>query len=102
MTDCIFCKIINKEIARTLFYETDVIVAFNDIHPKAPVHVLVVPRKHITTVGDATEADAALLGSMLLAAKAVAIKANVAERGYRLIINCGEDGGQMVPHLHLH
>ncbi|MDP3963427.1 MAG: HIT domain-containing protein [bacterium] len=102
MSDCLFCKIINKEIATAFVYETDAVAAFDDIHPKAPVHVLIVPKKHIETVNDAAEEDADLLGQMVLAAKAIAARAGIADRGYRLIVNCGQDGGQLIPHLHLH
>ena len=100
--DCLFCKIAAKEIPATVRREEDDLVAFDDIHPKAPTHVLVVPKRHITSCRDLAGDDAVLVGRMVLAAQAIAAEAGIAERGYRLIVNCGADGGQVVPHLHLH
>ncbi len=102
MSDCLFCKIANREISTDFVYENGDLVAFKDLHPKAPVHVLVIPKKHIASLNDAKEEDAALLGGLLLAAKEVAVKTSIHQRGYRLILNCGEDGGQIIGHLHLH
>ena len=102
MSNCIFCKIANSEISTDLVLATPDVVAFKDINPKAPVHVLAVPKKHISSVNDAVPADAELLGKLMLAAKDVAAKMDVAKSGYRLIVNCGRDAGQVVDHLHLH
>lgn len=102
MTDCIFCKIANREISTEFVYENEHLAVFKDLHPKAPVHVLAVPKKHIASLNDATEADVALLGELLFGAKEAAKKVGVHQSGYRLILNCGEDGGQIVQHLHLH
>ncbi|MDO8557826.1 MAG: histidine triad nucleotide-binding protein [bacterium] len=102
MSDCVFCKIANGEISRECVLENEYLVAFKDLHPAAPVHVLVIPKKHISSLNDAGETDVTLLGNLLIAAKEVAKKTGVYQRGYRLILNCGEDGGQVIGHLHLH
>ncbi|MDI6816075.1 MAG: histidine triad nucleotide-binding protein [Actinomycetota bacterium] len=100
--DCLFCKIIAGEIPATVVYEDDDVVAFKDISPQAPVHVLIVPRAHIERLSDATEADASLLGKIVLAGNRVARLSGVAKSGYRLIANTGPDGGQEVFHVHFH
>ena len=102
MTDCIFCRIAAGEIPSKLVYQDDQVVAFPDIHPAAPVHVLVVPRKHVPSVAHLADGDQELSGRLLLAARTVAEQAGVAGSGYRVIINIGDEGGQTVPHLHLH
>ena len=102
MADCIFCKIAAGEIPSKLVYEDDAVVAFPDIHPAAPVHLLVVPRKHVQSVAHLTDADQDLAGRLMLVARTVAEQAGVAESGYRVIINVGDEGGQTVPHLHVH
>ncbi|HEY0153965.1 MAG TPA: histidine triad nucleotide-binding protein [Longimicrobium sp.] len=102
MTDCIFCKIAAGEIPSKLVYQGEHVVAFPDIHPAAPVHVLVVPRKHVQSVAHLADTDLELAGHLLLAARTVAEQAGVAESGYRVVINIGNEGGQTVPHLHLH
>ena len=102
MTDCVFCKIAAKEISSDLVYEGEGIVAFKDIHPKAPVHVLIIPAKHLASLNDAKAEDLALLGKLLITAKHVAQGTGIAKSGYRVILNCGEDGGQVVGHLHMH
>ena len=98
----LFEKICAKDIPATIVFEDDRCVAFRDISPQAPVHVLVVPRKAVTRVGLAEAGDEALLGHLLLTAAAVARSEGIAESGYRLIINNGADGGEAVPHLHVH
>lgn len=98
----IFSKIITKEIPSQMVYQDDRVTAFKDINPQAPVHILIVPNKEIPTVNDVTVEDEALLGHMLVVAKQIAAEQGIAERGYRLIINCGDDGGQEVYHLHMH
>ena len=102
MTDCIFCKIAAGEIPATKVYDDGEVLAFRDINPEAPVHLLVIPRRHIATLNDLTEADAALIGRLYLAAKQVATELGVAENGYRTVINCNPDAGEAVPHLHMH
>ena len=98
--DCLFCRIVRREIPATLVHEDDHVVAFRDVDPKAPTHVLVVPRAHVPSLSEAT--DGALLGRLLLAAAAVAKEAGIDGTGYRTVINSGADAGQTVHHLHLH
>lgn len=98
----IFSKIIAKEIPADIVYEDDDVLAFKDINPQAPVHVLIVPKKEIPTVDDVEEADATMLGKLFIAAKMVAREMGIAESGYRLMVNCRDDGGQEVYHLHMH
>lgn len=102
MTDCIFCKIAAGEIPATKVYDDGEVLAFRDINPEAPVHLLVIPRRHIATLNDLTEADATLIGRLYLAAKQVATELGVAENGYRTVINCNRDAGQIVFHVHMH
>ena len=99
---CIFCRIARKELPTELMYEDDQCIAFRDVNPQAPVHWLIVPKRHVERLHDLTEADRALLGHLALTARAMAERAGVAESGYRLVVNNGDDGGQTVPHLHLH
>ena len=100
--DCIFCKIAEKEIAVPVNYEDETIIAFNDKNPQAPVHILIIPKKHIAKVSDLTDTADGLLSKMAMAANEIAKKNKVSDSGYRLIINCGKDGGQLVEHLHMH
>lgn len=100
--DCIFCKIAAKEIEAEVVHEDDELVAFNDANPKAPHHVLIIPRKHIATINDLTEEDTLLVGKMTQLAKQLAAKLNIAEAGYRILMNCNKGGGQDVFHIHLH
>ena len=100
--NCIFCKIAKKEIAVSVEYEDGTILAFNDKDPQAPVHVLLVPKEHIENVNDLTGAAKALLGEMAIAAQEIAKKREVSGTGYRMVINCGKDSGQLVRHLHMH
>lgn len=102
MTDCLFCKIIAKEIPATILYEDDQVIAFDDIHPKAPCHKLIIPRKHITTLNDLTPEDNSLAGHMLQVVQELAKKLQIAEPGYRVAINCNAGGGQVIYHLHFH
>lgn len=97
---CLFCRIVRKEIPATIVFENEHVVAFRDIHPKAPTHVLVVPRAHVATLDDVT--DASMIGEMHLAAAAIARAEGIVEGGYRTVINCGADAGQTVLHVHLH
>ena len=102
MNDCIFCKIAAGEIPAAKLYDDGEVLAFRDINPEAPVHLLVIPRRHIATLNDLTEADAALIGRLYLAAKRVAAESGVADSGYRTVINCNRAAGQIVFHVHLH
>ncbi len=98
----IFSKIVNREIPADIVYEDDLVLAFKDISPQAPTHILIIPKKEIPTVNDVTEADEATLGRLFTAAAKIAKEQGVAESGYRLMINVNEDGGQEVFHLHMH
>jgi len=100
--DCVFCRIVAGEIPADVVFRDDEIVAFRDIHPVASTHILLVPRKHIGSVQDLVSGDEGFIGRLVLRAKALAEQEGVAERGYRLVLNCGVFGGQVVPHLHLH
>ncbi len=102
MSDTLFSKIIRREIPADIVYEDDHVLAFRDIHPQAPVHVLFVPKKPVPTLNDLRPEDVELAGRLLLAAAAYARKEGFAEKGYRAVINCNGDGGQTVFHLHLH
>lgn len=102
MGDCIFCKIAAGEIPAEQVYQDDTVVAFRDLNPQAPTHILVIPRKHIATLNDVTPDDAAVVGRMIAAAAPIAAGEGVAETGYRTVINCNEDGGQTVFHIHMH
>lgn len=102
MTECIFCRIVRGEVPAQVVHRDDAVTAFRDINPVAPVHVLLVPNEHLTSVGDAAPQHEALLGRLLRAAAAVAAREGLAERGYRLVTNAGPDAGQLVPHLHFH
>lgn len=99
---CIFCRIATGKISADFVHQDDLTMAFNDIDPRAPVHVLIVPREHINTVNELESADANTLGRMVLAAKQIASDLNIADSGYRLVMNCGSDAGQTVDHIHLH
>ncbi|MEX2488864.1 MAG: histidine triad nucleotide-binding protein [Pseudomonadales bacterium] len=100
--DCLFCKIANNDIAADIVYEDEQTVAFRDISPQAPVHTLVIPRKHIATLNDLTEDDEKLCGHLVIVARKIAAENEVSEPGYRLVLNCNQQGGQTVFHLHLH
>ena len=102
MAECLFCRIVKGELPARIVHETDSVIAFRDLHPQAPTHVLVIPRRHIATLNDLTADDAGLMGEMMLAAQAVARQEGIAERGYRTVMNCNLAGGQTVYHIHLH
>ena len=99
--DCLFCKIVNGDVPAQKLYEDECCVAFADIHPQAPVHLLLIPRKHINSLEHATAEDKELLGHLLLSAAKLAAQQNLA-KGFRVVMNIGKDGGQTVDHLHLH
>jgi histidine triad (HIT) family protein len=102
MTDCIFCQIINKTAPATILHEDEDCIVIQTIQPLSPIHLLIIPKRHIASVNELDEADAALTGRLILTAKAMAQKFGVAESGYRLAINTGRGGGQSVAHLHIH
>ncbi len=102
MSDCIFCRIIAGEAPAQIVYHDDLVTAFHDIHPVAPVHILLVPNRHIASVNRAEAADEAALGRLFTVARRLAAERGIAENGYRLIVNTGRHGGQVVPHLHMH
>ena len=102
MADCLFCKIAAKQIAAAVVFENDRVVAFRDIGPQAPVHILVIPRRHVATVNELDVNDRELIGDLVLVAKRLASEADIAADGYRLVLNCNRDGGQSVFHVHLH
>ena len=102
MSDCLFCRIAKKEIPASLVHDDDELVAFNDINPQAPMHVLIVPRRHIATLNDLQPGDDALMGKMLRLAADLARRQGHAERGYRTLLNCNREAGQTVFHIHLH
>ena len=101
-SNCIFCKIVQGEIPSRKVYEDDDLVVFHDIHPAAPVHLLIVPKKHIRSVNDLTAADQPILSEMLMIAKEMAAQQGVAKSGYRIFINVERGGGQVIFHLHMH
>ncbi|CAB1240555.1 histidine triad nucleotide-binding protein [Clostridium sp. MT-14] len=102
MEECIFCKIIKGEIPSEKVYEDDIVLSFKDIEPGAPVHVLIIPKKHIRSINDLTEEDSNIIAHIYLVAKQIADKLGLAEKGYRIVTNCGEEAGQTVPHIHFH
>ena len=100
--NCLFCKIIAKEIPSKIVYEDEHVLAFEDLTPQAPVHILIVPKKHISTSLDIQEEDNELIGRMYRAANAIAEEKGIAERGFRTVMNCNREAGQTVFHIHLH
>ena len=102
MTDCLFCKIIAGQIPGAIVYQDDTLVAFKDVNPQAPMHVLIVPRRHIATLNDLGPGDDGLVGEMTRRAAAIAAEHGHADRGYRTVFNCNADAGQTVFHIHLH
>ena len=100
--DCLFCRIVDGDIPAEIVYESDTALAFRDINPQAPTHVLIIPRRHISTINDLDADDQELVGSLFSAAKDVAQQEGLAESGYRTVMNCGEGAGQSVFHIHLH
>ena len=100
--ECIYCRIAAGEIPSDMVYQDEEFVAFRDIEPQAPIHVLVIPRTHISSLSEFTEEQQGLVGQLVNLARKLAIEQKVDKSGYRLVINCGADGGQLVPHVHLH
>lgn len=99
---CIFCKVVNKEIPAEIIYEGEDVIAFRDIHPIAPAHILIIPKRHIASVNELEDSDKELISEIILTAKKIAKDLQISEKGYKLLIRTGSDGGQEVPHLHLH
>jgi histidine triad (HIT) family protein len=99
---CLFCGIVSGKVPSRKAYEDDTVVAFHDVKPQAPTHVLIVPRKHVSSLNDLAPEDDALVGAMVRRARDLAAQAGLAERGYRLVLNCGDDAGYSVYHIHLH
>ncbi len=102
MSDCLFCKIINKKIPANIVFENKDVLAFNDVNPQAPFHVLIIPKKHIATINNLDESNSDVIAKMYLAAKDIAKQNNFAEEGYRVVMNCNKIAGQTVFHIHLH
>ncbi len=100
--DCLFCKIANKAINAKIAFENEHVIAFHDLFPQAPVHVLIIPKTHYTTLNDVPMTEGAILGELITTAAHVAKELGVAESGYRVVMNCNADGGQSVYHIHLH
>lgn len=102
MEDCIFCKIINKEIPASMVFEDEKMIAFNDINPQAPIHILLIPREHFASLNDIPEEKKNILSHLLLKARQIAQEKGIAEKGYRIVLNTEKDSGQEVFHIHLH
>lgn len=100
--DCIFCQIAAGKVPSNILYQDEEVIAFRDINPLAPTHLLIIPKRHIPSLAHLSEAELSLIGHMVDVANQLAKKEGIAEKGYRLVINCGEQGGQLVPHLHMH
>jgi len=100
--DCVFCRIVAGEIPADIVYQDKELIAFRDIHPQAPTHILIIPKSHIASLTESTTKQQALMGRLILLAKDLAEKEGISAGGYRLSVSCGADGGQLVPHLHLH
>ena len=102
MIDCLFCKIVEGEIPADIVYENDTVLAFRDINPQAPTHILIIPREHIGTINDLSPEHEVVVGRLFVAAKEIAAAEGLTEKGYRVVMNCGEGAGQSVFHIHLH
>ena len=102
MSDCLFCKMVSGEIQPDVVYEDDQVLAFRDVNPQAPLHVLVIPKTHIATTNDLDEGNIDIVGRLYLAAKHIAAEEGVSESGYRMVMNCNPGAGQSVYHIHLH
>ena len=100
--DCLFCRIVDEDIPADVVYQSDAAIAFRDINPQAPTHVLIIPRRHVSTINDLNAGDEELVGNLVLAAKEIARQEGLADNGYRVVMNCGEEAGQSVFHIHLH
>ena len=102
MSDCLFCKIRDGEIQGDIVYEDDDVLAFNDVNPQAPIHVLIIPKRHISTTNDLNDADEVIMGKLFSVAKTIASQRGVSDDGYRMVVNCNQKAGQTVFHIHMH
>ncbi|MBZ4666055.1 histidine triad nucleotide-binding protein [Mahella sp.] len=102
MADCVFCKIASGEIPSQMVYQDDAVVAFKDVNPQAPIHILIIPRQHIPSLMDLDESNAAIIGHIMLVAKNLARQFGIDQGGFRIVSNCGADAGQSVDHVHFH
>ncbi len=100
--DCLFCKLVARDIPADIVFEDDDVIAFRDIAPQAPTHILIIPKRHISTLNDLSEEDCALVGRLQFTAQKIAKEIGIADDGYRVVMNCNEDGGQTVYHIHMH
>ena len=100
--ECIFCQIVAGEAPSEIIYQDEEVIAFPDINPQAPIHLIIIPKKHIPSLTHLSEPEARLMGHMVSIANQLAKREGISESGYRLVINCGKQGGQLVPHLHMH
>ena len=100
--DCIFCQIVAGKLSGEIIYQDEEVIAFRDINPQAPIHLLIIPKRHVPSLTHLSEAEAQLMGHMVNIANQLAKREGISESGYRLVVNCGKEGGQVVPHLHLH
>jgi len=100
--NCIFCQIASGKVSAEILYQDEGVIAFRDINPQSPTHLIIIPKKHIPSLAHLSEAESSLIGDMVNVANQLAKKEGISESGYRLVINCGEQGGQLVPHLHMH
>jgi histidine triad (HIT) family protein len=100
--DCIFCQIVAGKVPSNILYQDEEVIAFRDVNPQSPTHLLIIPRRHIPSLAHLSKAELSLIGHMVDVANQLAKKEGIVEKGYRLVINCGEQGGQLVPHLHMH
>ncbi len=100
--DCIFCQIVAGKVPSDILYQDGEVIAFRDINPQAPTHLLIIPKKHISSLAHLSEAESPLIAHMVNIANRLAKDEGISERGYRLVVSCGEEGGQLVPHLHMH
>jgi histidine triad (HIT) family protein len=101
-SDCLFCKIVSEKIPADIVYQDDHVVAFRDISPQAPTHILIIPRKHISTINELESTDQQLVGHLVLTAQKLAEAEGISESGFRLVMNCNQEGGQTVYHIHMH
>jgi histidine triad (HIT) family protein len=100
--DCIFCSIVNKVGAADIVFENDELIAFRDIAPQAPVHILIIPKNHVEKISDLSDNDTLLMGTLVNRARILAKEHGISKSGYRLVFNCGDEGGQIIDHIHLH
>lgn len=102
MTDCVFCKIVAGQLPSDTLYQDDQVMAFRDIHPMAPIHILIIPKKHVASLAELPDEETPLIGHMAKIANQLARQEGLAKKGYRIVISSGKEGGQVVPHLHMH